>query len=219
MAIRLLTALLALVVGLPTTAGAQVIIDPPIPCPWWHCGGTVDVVIEEYRIDVTIEDGIAVTRVRQVLRNDSELVGEGEFIHPIPADAAVTGLTLWIDGEPVDGELLSGEVARRTYEEIVRRTLDPALLEYAGDGLLRLAVFPPPDTRTSRSVPPGALRRQPRSLPPPLGQTQRQIEPSRRTSTSAPTTSQDRLPTPRHRHQSHQATYRDRIRAPAHRPT
>jgi Ca-activated chloride channel family protein len=151
MAIRLLTALLALILGLPTPAVAQVIIDPPIPpCPWWHCGGPADVVIEKYRIDVTIEDGIAVTRVHQVLRNDSEFVGEGEFIHPIPADAAVTGLTLWIDGEPVDGELLSGEVARRTYEEIVRRTLDPALLEYAGDGLLRLSVFPiePHHTRT-----------------------------------------------------------------------
>ncbi|NIR39722.1 MAG: hypothetical protein GWN79_13380, partial [Actinobacteria bacterium] len=34
--------------------------------------------------------------------------------------------------------------ARRTYEEIVRRTLDPALLEYAGDGLLTLEVFPIP---------------------------------------------------------------------------
>ncbi|HAX81007.1 MAG TPA: hypothetical protein DCY40_00365, partial [Actinobacteria bacterium] len=143
MAIRLFTALLALALGLPTPAGAQVIIDPPIPpCPWWHCGGRADVVIEDYRIDVTIEDGIAVTRVHQVLRNDSDFVGEGEFLHPIPADAAVTGLTLWIDGEPVDGELLSGDVARRTYEEIVRRTLDPALLEYAGDGLLRLSVFP-----------------------------------------------------------------------------
>lgn len=151
MAIRLLPALLALVLGLPAPVSAQVVIDPPMPpCPWWNCGGPADVVIEEYRIDVTIENGIAVTRVHQVLRNDSDFVGEGEFLHPIPADAAVTGLTLWIDGEPVEGEILDGESARRTYEEIVRRTLDPALLEYAGDGLLRLSVFPiaPHDTRT-----------------------------------------------------------------------
>lgn len=143
MAIRLLPALLALLLGLPATAGAQVVIDPPIPpCPWWNCGGEADVVIEDYRIDVAIEDGMAVTRVTQVVRNDSDFVGEGEFLHPIPADAAVTGLTLWIDGEPVEGELLDAEEARRTYEEIVRNTLDPALLEYAGDGLLRVSVFP-----------------------------------------------------------------------------
>ena len=151
MAIRLLPALLALVLGLPSPALAQVIIDPPLPpCRWWDCGSPANVVIEEYRIDVTIEDGIAVTRVHQVLRNDSDFVAEGEFLHPIPADAAVTGLTLWIDGAPVAGEILDGEAARRTYEDIVRRTLDPALLEYAGDGLLRLSVFPigPRDTRT-----------------------------------------------------------------------
>ena len=151
MAIRLLPALLALVLGLPSPALAQVIIDPPLPpCRWWDCGSPANVVIEEYRIDVTIEDGIAVTRVHQVLRNDSDFVAEGEFLHPIPADAAVTGLTLWIDGAPVAGEILDGEAARRTYEDIVRRTLDPALLEYASDGLLRLSVFPigPRDTRT-----------------------------------------------------------------------
>ncbi|HEX5631406.1 MAG TPA: VIT domain-containing protein [Acidimicrobiia bacterium] len=127
-------------------------IDPPLPpCPWWDCRGEANVVVEEYRVDVAIDDGIALTRVRQVLRNDSDFVAEGEFLHPVPADAAVTGLTLWIDGEPVDGELLDGDAARRAYEDIVRRTLDPALLEYAGDGLLRLRVFPI-EARGTRTV-------------------------------------------------------------------
>ncbi len=151
MAIRIVFALFALLLGLPTTASAQVVIDPPIPpCPWWHCGGDADVVIEDYRLEVTIDNGIAVTRVRQVLRNDSDVAAEGEFLHPIPSDATLTGLTLWIDGEPVEGEILAAGEARATYEEIVRRTLDPALLEFAGDGLVRLAVFPLPagDTRT-----------------------------------------------------------------------
>ena len=151
MARRLLPVFVAFGLLVPAPVGAQIVIDPPIPpCPWWDCRGIVEVVVEEYRIDVTIEDGFALTEVRQVVRNDSDFVAEGEFLHPIPADAAVTGLTLWIDGEPVEGELLDGDVARRTYEDIVRRTLDPALLEYAGDGLLRLRVFPiePNDTRT-----------------------------------------------------------------------
>ncbi len=142
---------MALTLVLPTPASAQVIIDPPHPpCPWWDCQGEAEVVVENYRVDVTIEEGIALTRVRQVLRNDSEFLAEGEFLRPVPADAMVTGLTLWIDGEPVDGELLDGAAARRAYEDIVRRTLDPALLEYAGDGLLRLRVFPiaPHETRT-----------------------------------------------------------------------
>lgn len=148
-ALRALLAAFTLSIGLPGVAAAQVIIEPPTPCPWWHCGGPARVAVAEYRVDVVIDDGLATTKVTQVLRNDSDFVGEGTFLHPIPADAAVTGLTLWIDGEPVSGELLDGESARRTYEDIVRRTLDPALLEYAGDGLLRLSVFPiaPHETR------------------------------------------------------------------------
>jgi Ca-activated chloride channel family protein len=145
---------IALILAIPAPGFAQtgddVIIEPVPPCPWWHCGGEADVSIEEYRVDTVLEDGIAVTRVRQVIRNHSDFVAEGTFLFPLPADAAVTELTLWIDGEPVTGEILEGETARRTYEEIIRRTLDPALLEFVDDGLLRLSVFPLPaeSTRT-----------------------------------------------------------------------
>ncbi len=141
-------AVLSLVI--PSTALAQTVEPmPPLPCPWWQCDGPTDVVIEEYRVETTIEESIATTRITQILRNDGRGTAEGEFLHPIPADAAVTGLTLWIDGEAVTGELLDGEAARLTYQEIVRRTLDPALLEFVDDGLLRLSVFPIPagDTR------------------------------------------------------------------------
>lgn len=142
--------LLALLLVSPAVAQAQTIDPlPPVPCPWWDCTVDSDVVVEEYRLDVTVAGQIATTHVTQVLRNDGSGLAQGEFLHPIPRDAAVTDLTLWIDGEPVSGELLDGDEARATYEEIVRRTLDPALLEYVDDGLLRLSVFPisPGDTR------------------------------------------------------------------------
>jgi Ca-activated chloride channel family protein len=147
---RTITGLLAgFLLIVPTTAAAQVIDILP-PCPWWDCDGSNEVVVEEYLVDTTIENSVATTRVTQVLRNDGRGLAEGDFLYPIPADAAVTGLTLWIDGEPVAGELLDGDAARQTYEEIVRRTLDPALLEFVDDGLLRLAVFPIPAGETRR---------------------------------------------------------------------
>ena len=143
MTYRILSAIAALTVLIPSTALAQS-IEPPLPCPWWHCDGPTEVVVEEYSVETTIDDSIATTRITQILRNDGRMIAEGEFLHPVPADAAVTGLTLWIDGEAVTGDLLDGDAARRTYEEIVRRTLDPALLEFVDDGLLRLSVFPIP---------------------------------------------------------------------------
>ena len=149
---RVFLAVVVLLLAFPTLAFAQVpddIIEPPIPpCPWWDCGNRAEVVVEEYRVDTLIDAGVATTRVRQVLRNDSDFVAEGEFLFPIPPAAVVTGMTLWIDGEPVAGEILDGEAARRTYEDIVRRTADPALLEFADHGLLRLSVFPMPADAT-----------------------------------------------------------------------
>ena len=144
---RLVTALVALILALPAPLLAQEVDPlPPIPpCPWWDCGGSAEVVVEQYRVDVDIEGAVATTRVTQVLRNDGHGLAEGRFLLPIPDEAAVTGLVLWIDGEPVSGEILDGDTARRTYEQIVRDTRDPALLEFADDGLLSLSVFPIPE--------------------------------------------------------------------------
>jgi len=69
---------------------------------------------------------------------------ETEFLHPLPPGAVVTGLTLWIDGEPVEGEVLDADQARMIYRDIVAAIRDPALLEFVDHGLVRASVFPIP---------------------------------------------------------------------------
>src|SRR5262245_19131901 len=49
-----------------------------------------------------------------------------------------------VGGKETAGEVLDATQARAVYEAIVRRKLDPGLLEYAGDGLLRARIFPIP---------------------------------------------------------------------------
>src|SRR3989304_3267129 len=84
--------------------------------------------------------------VDQVCRNDNDWTVEGTYVFPLPIDAAVSSFTLWIDGEPVEGKVLTREEARRTYEEIVRTMRDPALLEYVDRGAVQASIFPiPPD--------------------------------------------------------------------------
>ena len=63
---------------------------------------------------------------------------------PLPTDAAISDLTLLVDGKESAGRLLKMEEARATYEAIVRRRKDPALLEYMGRGLFQTNVFPIP---------------------------------------------------------------------------
>ena len=144
--------LLALIlpVALPAAAAAQVIPPMPPPCPLPCPRPDGPVTVEEYRVEAVIDGQVATTRVTQVLRNDGGWLAEAEFIHPLPPGAAVTGLTLWIDGEPYPGEILHADEARRIYRDIVAAQRDPALLEFVDHGLVRVSVFP---------IPAGEIRR------------------------------------------------------------
>ena len=100
--------------------------------------------IRYHRVDVSIDDQIATTRVDQVFYNPNDWSIEGTYIFPLPLDAVVSNFKLWIDGEAVDGKVLAADEARRVYEEIVISMRDPALLEYVGRGAVQAHVFPIP---------------------------------------------------------------------------
>ncbi|MGD8553928.1 MAG: VIT domain-containing protein [Anaerolineales bacterium] len=149
----LLLTLLCLAFAAPAQADGIIIPDPPIchpdPCPPEPIPFT-QLAIEYHRVTVTIEDQVAVTKVDQVFRNDNDWEVEGTYIFPIPLDASVTSFTLWMDGEPVEGEVLTREQARQTYEEIVRTMRDPALLEYADRGAVQASIYPIPSGGSRR---------------------------------------------------------------------
>ncbi len=122
-------------------ADGIIICDPglcPPPYP------LTPLAIKYHHVTVTIRDQVAVTHVDQVFFNPSNIQVEGTYIFPIPLDAAVNNFTLWVDGKPVEGQVLDAGQARQTYEDIVRNMRDPALLEYAGRGAVQARIFPIP---------------------------------------------------------------------------
>lgn len=146
------------VLSSPATARADGIIIPepppcpdgacPVPpCPWHPCpppSPVTQLAIRYHRVEVTIDEQVAVTRVDQVFHNPNDYPVEGVYVFPLPPEAAVSSFSLWIDGQETEGEVLDAETARGTYEEIVRSLRDPALLEYAGRGAMRVQIFPIP---------------------------------------------------------------------------
>lgn len=121
---------------------------PPPPCvPEW-CPPPprpiAQLVVKYHRVQATITDQLATTRVDQVFANPNSWDIEGTYIFPLPPGAVATGLKLWVDGEPVEGRLLDATEARRLYEQTVYALRDPALLEYSGRGALQLSLFPIP---------------------------------------------------------------------------
>jgi Ca-activated chloride channel family protein len=95
-----------------------------------------------HRVTIAIEDQVAVTKVEQTFRNHTDRQLEATYVFPVPKGASVNKFTMWVNGKEVRGEMVEAEKARQIYTQIVQRTQDPGLLEYMGNNLLRMRVFP-----------------------------------------------------------------------------
>ena len=112
-------------------------------------GRPVHLELRNHRVEAAVQERLAVVTVEHEFHNTGRATVEGTFLFPLPPDAQVSKFSMEVDGEVMSGELLSAEEARRIYEDIVRRSLDPALLEMADYRTFRARVFP---------IPPGAKR-------------------------------------------------------------
>jgi Ca-activated chloride channel family protein len=97
-----------------------------------------------HRVNITMEDQVAITKVEQTFRNHTDRQLEATYVFPVPKGASVNKFTMWVNGAEVRGEMIEAEKARQIYTQIVQRTQDPGLLEYMGNNLLRMRVFPIP---------------------------------------------------------------------------
>ena len=110
----------------------------PVPRP------ISQLTIRYHHVDVKINDQVAVTHVDQVFYNPNDWQVEGEYVFPLPTDAAVTNFTLWMDGKPVEGKVLDAAQASQAYQNMVQELRDPALLEYIGHGAVEAHIYPIP---------------------------------------------------------------------------
>jgi Ca-activated chloride channel family protein len=122
----------------PCSPTSDVIPCPPHPTPY----PLAELAVRYHHVTVKIVDQVAVTHVDQVFYNPNDSSIEGDYFFPLPADAAVSNFTLWIDNQPVQGQVLDAEQARQKYDDIVRSLRDPALLEYAGRGAIEAHIYP-----------------------------------------------------------------------------
>ena len=98
--------------------------------------------VKYHRVNVEIKDQSAVTNIDQEFYNPTAARLEGYYIFPIPEDAVIKKFTMFINGAETGAELLDAAKARQLYEDIVRKALDPALLEYQGRGMFKVRIFP-----------------------------------------------------------------------------
>jgi len=98
--------------------------------------------VRYHHVDVTIQNMSALTAIDQEFYNPTGRRLEGTYIFPIPEGAVIDKFSMFIDGKEVQAEMLDATRARTIYEDIVRRMIDPALLEYYGKALFKARIFP-----------------------------------------------------------------------------
>ena len=111
---------------------------PPRPAPQ----APFPLEMTRHRIDVAIEEKTAVTRVEQHFFNPTARQLEGYYLLPLAEGTVLSDFHMTVDGKEMTAELLPADKARGIFEDIVRQSRDPALLEFAGRQLVRLRIFP-----------------------------------------------------------------------------
>jgi Ca-activated chloride channel homolog len=154
--IALRVLLLTLAMTGSALAQTQIIsIDPPpLPPPVSIDVGKSGQPIQLQSLDVSSEivGGFARTRVEMLFANPNNRVLEGELRFPLLAGQEIDGFALDINGELRDAVPVEKARGKEVFEEVIRRRVDPALLETTGGENFRLRVYPLPAHGTRRVV-------------------------------------------------------------------
>ena len=113
--------------------GALVAVDPQ--------GQAGNLHLRKYHIDVHIEDGFARTTIDQTYFNPSFGRLEGAFFFPLPADASLLCLAMYVDGQRMEGGMVERDYGRQVFDQIVTKMKDPALLEWVDGHTFKDARF------------------------------------------------------------------------------
>lgn len=130
----LTVALVLMAAGLADARGIVIPTEKSIP----------PLAMLNHKVEVVIDSQVAVTRLEQTFRNHTSRDLEATYIFPVPKGASVQEFAMWVGGKKVKGELVEAARAREIYTSIVRQTQDPGLLEYLGNDLLQMKIFPIP---------------------------------------------------------------------------
>ncbi len=130
----LAAALVLAVAGLAHARGIVIPTEKSIP----------PLAMLNHKVEVTMVDQVATTKLTQTFRNHTSRELEATYMFPVPKGANVREFAMWVDGKKVKGELIEAAKARHIYTDMVRRTEDPGLLEYLGNDLLQMKIFPIP---------------------------------------------------------------------------
>ena len=100
--------------------------------------------VTKHHVSIDLDRGFAAVNVDETFFNPHGRDLEGTYYFPVPPGAQIEDFRATLGGKELAGEILPADEARQIYEQLVRRVIDPALLEYYRRDLFRARIFPIP---------------------------------------------------------------------------
>lgn len=103
-------------------------------------------------IEVSVTGNIAVTTYKMEFLNAENRILEGELEFPLGDGQMVSRFAMEVNGKLREGVVVEKAKGRETFEKIVRRGIDPGLLEQTAGNVFRSRVYPIPANGIKRIV-------------------------------------------------------------------
>ena len=100
--------------------------------------------LRELSVDILVVGQTAVTPMEMTFYNPNTRVMEGEFQFPLADGQQVSRFALDINGKMREGVVVDKALGRKAFEDIVRRGVDPGLLEKTEGNNFKARVYPMP---------------------------------------------------------------------------
>ena len=107
-------------------------------------------VLQDLSVDILVIGQTAVTTMEMTFYNPNSRVMEGEFQFPLANGQQVSRFALDINGKLREGVVVDKALGRKAFEDIVRRGIDPGLLEKTEGNNFKARVYPMPAKGTRR---------------------------------------------------------------------
>ncbi|MDA3844884.1 MAG: VIT domain-containing protein [Candidatus Kapabacteria bacterium] len=108
--------------------------------------------VSEVKVDVKVVGSIAVTTIDIIFKNDLGRILEGELNFPLAEGQTVSRFAMDLNGKLREGVVVEKAKGRVAFEEVVRKRIDPALLEQTVGNNFKARIYPIPAKGTKRIV-------------------------------------------------------------------
>ncbi|MCW3807013.1 VIT domain-containing protein [Plebeiibacterium marinum] len=140
---------LLLVVIFHSATGQNNIIWPTIQTP---SANDMPIELKKLRISVFVVENIATTTYEMQFYNQNSRVMEGELNFPLARDVTVSRFALDVNGELREGVVVEKEKATQAFEAVIRRNIDPGLVEVTRGNNFKSRVYPIPAKGYKKAV-------------------------------------------------------------------